>query len=330
MLSTKIGDYEIGDLIGSGAMGDVYRGTDTRTGQTVAIKALKSALVEREPILLERFRREGDALRTLNHPNIVKMIDMVGWAGNYYMIMEYVPGGDLSALIDAAPEGMPVERALSIALDLADALTRAHRLNIIHRDLKPANILLADDGTPRLSDFGVAHFGEGATITASGVIIGTFAYLSPQACMGLPPDEQGDIWSFGVVLYEMLAGRRPFDAVAPAALLNMILNNPLPDISEFCPGLPDRLVDLLYRMLDKTAEGRIPSVRLVGAELEALIKGTSTGITPFDPLESRQAGQASLFSTPPPEATSSPSSKRCAAKSVRALLPCRASRIRST
>ena len=125
---------------------------------------------------------------------------------------------------------------MQIGLDLADALTRTHRLEIIHRDLKPGNVLLAADGTPRLTDFGVAHIGDGQTLlTQAGTIIGTIAYLSPEACEGKPHDESSDIWAFGMILYEMLAGRHPYaDETTPAGMLNAILNDPDPRPARTC------------------------------------------------------------------------------------------------
>src|SRR5687768_13862499 len=141
--------YDLGEKLGEGGMGTVYRGVDRSTNIPVAIKVLKADATESD--ILARFIREGEALRQLNHPNIVKLLDTVQENGQYYLVMELVEGGSLADVI-ARDEALPISRILSIALDLADALTRAHRLNIIHRDLKPANILIASDGTPRLTD----------------------------------------------------------------------------------------------------------------------------------------------------------------------------------
>ena len=168
--------YRILSEIGRGGMGTVYKGQDTLTDQIVAIKQLKPELVT--PNLIERFVREGNALRELNHPNIVKMLDDVEENGNHYLIIEYLPGGDLNKLLKAGQ--MPVDKVLQLAIDISDALTRAHRLNIIHRDLKPANVLLAEDGTPRLTDFGVAHIAEKERVTDTDIIIGTLDYLAPE------------------------------------------------------------------------------------------------------------------------------------------------------
>jgi serine/threonine-protein kinase len=250
----------------------VYRGVDTETGQMVAIKILKPEVVAQQPELLTRFLREGEALRRLNHPNIIKMLAATEEKGQYYLVMEYVEGGSLQDLLKAHGQ-LPLEQCLKTGLDLADALTRAHRLNIIHRDLKPANILLATDGTPRLADFGIARFGEGPPLTQTGLVLGTVDYLSPEACQGDNLDARTDIWAFGVLLYEMLTGQPPFRGNNVAATLTAILTQPTPDLQQQRPDIPETLVSLIYRMLEKDQEQRLPSVRLVGAELEAILSG---------------------------------------------------------
>jgi non-specific serine/threonine protein kinase len=294
--------YTLGERIGSGAMGDVYQGIDTRSGAAVAIKALKPDLMQRNPALLTRFLREGEALRQLNHPNIVALLDTFEREGMHYLVMEHIAGGDLATRLSHAPEGLPLGEALSISLDLADALTRAHRLGIIHRDFKPANILLAEDGSPRLSDFGIAHVGGEGVITETGSTLGTLSYLAPEGCMGEALDERADIWAFGISLYEMLTGQRPFKADNPAALIRSILNTPLPDPTVIRGEIPPALADLLYRMLDKNRDSRIPSVRLVGAELESLLKRGEIAAGQVAPRHAAIATtverEASLFETP--------------------------------
>ncbi|MBN1565031.1 MAG: protein kinase [Anaerolineae bacterium] len=267
--------YRLGDMIGRGGMGDVYKGTDTHTTETVAIKRLHESIIADNPDIVDRFQREGEALRTLNHPNIVSILDTVEENGQHYLIMEYVSGGSLRDLIDEQSR-LPIEAVLNVALDLCDALTRAHRLHIIHRDIKPDNVLLAEDGTPRLTDFGVAHLGGRSRLTQTGSVIGTYAYLSPEACNGEELDERTDIWSFGVMLFEMLAGRVPFNEQTTAAVLTAILTKPAPDLRRLRDNIPDRLLDLIYRMLEKDRARRISSVRRVGAEIEEIIRSIHT------------------------------------------------------
>jgi serine/threonine protein kinase len=271
-------DDLVHDLLGQGGMGAVYRATDTQSGALVAIKALRPEVCD-NPDLVRRFEREGEALRQLDHPNIVKMLAAVQADGQHYLVMEYVQGGSLQEQLDVHGP-LPPPRLVEIALDLADAITRAHRLGIIHRDLKPGNVLLAQDGTPRLTDFGLAHIAGSRPLTEAGMLVGTLDYLSPEACRGEGLDESSDIWAFGVLLFTALTGRLPFAGETLAARLNAILTIPVPDLAELCPAVPDGLADLVYRMLEKDPLQRIGSVRLVGAELEALWKQYRTGSTP--------------------------------------------------
>ena len=264
--------YRIDAEIGAGGMGTVFRGVDLETRQTVAIKHLKAEVAK--PEIIERFKREGEALRELNHPNIVRMIDAIDEDDNHYLVMDYVAGGDLAKLIAAG--GIDFRQVLKIAIDLADALTRAHKLKILHRDLKPANVLLADDGTLRLTDFGVAHVGRKDRLTDTSVVIGTLDYLPPEAFTESIFDERGDIWAFGVIIFEMLTGNLPFSGDVMSQVMYNILNEPLPDLENLCPDAPIALVDLVYRMLERDPQARIPSVRIVGAELEAILHRPET------------------------------------------------------
>ena len=295
-----IAGYEFHHLIGEGASGTVYRGLNTRTGELVAIKCLKPHDVTRLSGYLERFRREGELLRQMDHPNIVKLLDTVEHNGQQFLIMEYVPGGSLRDLLDQQPQ-LPLETVLWIALDLADALTRAHRLDIVHRDLKPENVLLADDGTPRLTDFGIAYLATSAPLTQEGALIGTPHYISPEALNQQGLDGRADIWSFGVMLFEMLAGRHPFEAELLTALLNAIMHTPPPDMEALRPDAPVALVDLIYRMLQKDPCARIPSVRLVGAELEALLRTEDVVVRiPGHDVARHTVDGSSVFATPTP------------------------------
>jgi predicted ATPase len=277
MDTTIGGRYRIEDRIGQGGMGAVYRGVDTHTGQPVAIKVLLTGAAGPRPEEVARFRREGEALRQLDHPNIVKIEGMIEEDARHYIVMEYVSGGSLDDLLRDTPQ-LPVERVLAIALELADALTRAHHLHVVHRDIKPANVLLAEDGTPRLTDFGTALIAGLPHLTRPSAVIGTPYYISPEAIQGQQVDRRADIWSFGVMLYEMLAGARPFTADLLSALALAIVQHPTPDLEQIRPDAPVALVDLVYRMLEKDPNARVPSARLVGAELEAIQLGLAVSI----------------------------------------------------
>ena len=259
--------YKLGDKIGAGGMGTVFRAVDTRTDQTVAIKQLNPDIAT--PDLIERFRREGEALRQLNHPNIVKSLDTLYDKRSYYLVMEYVSGGDLHDLIKTGD--LPLERVLRIAIDLADSLTRAHKLDIIHRDLKPANVLITDESIVKLTDFGIAHINAEKRITTDSAIIGTLDYLAPEILNGEGISRRSDIWAFGVILYEMLSGQHPFRGDTYGALITNILTQNPPDLEALCPDAPVALIDLIYRMLDKDRGYRVRSVRQIGLELEDIL-----------------------------------------------------------
>ncbi|MCD4686003.1 MAG: serine/threonine protein kinase, partial [Anaerolineae bacterium] len=288
--------YERGELLGQGGMGDVYHGRDTLTGDPVAIKGLKPDIVAANPGLIERFVREGELLRQLDHPNIVKMLTATEDEEQHVLIMEYVSGGSLRDLLERESP-LPVRRAVEIALDVADALTRAHRLKIIHRDIKPANVLLAEDGTPRLTDFGVARLSDRTRMTESGIIVGTFAYLSPESCRDEAPDARSDIWAFGVMLYEMLTGQRPFTGTNPLALMAAIVDNPHTEARDLCPIVPSALNTLVQQMLEKDPQQRISSVRKVGSVLEDIMLTLDEEDYPHT-RKSMAGGDISRFSTP--------------------------------
>jgi predicted ATPase len=253
-------------------MGIVYRGTDLRTGAAVAIKQLRLDVVSRAESI-ERFRREGEALERLNHPNIVRVLELARERETHYIVMEYIAGGSLENLLESRASPLPIERVVNIALDLCDALTRVHRLEIIHRDLKPSNVLMADDGTPRLTDFGAAYMVGKERLTAAASIIGTTEYLSPEALGGEDIDARADIWAFGVILFEMLTLRRPFSENNLARTLHNITFSSPPDLELLRPDCPAALADLVYGMLVKDRNQRVPSARQVGAALDDVQNG---------------------------------------------------------
>lgn len=280
------GRFEVAELIRQGGMGEVYRALDQQSGEWVALKRLKAETQDESGRdAIARFVREGELLRTLNHPNIVKIVTAVEENGSHYLVMEYVKGGSLADLL-VKQSRLAIAQSLRIALDLTDALTRAHRLDVIHRDIKPENVLMADDGTPRLTDFGLARLGT-STITQSGVMVGTYMYLAPEAFQGHSLDIRADIWAFGVMLFQMLVGKRPFEAETPGGVMAAVLTHKTPDVEAARPDTPPGLADLIYRMLEKDPLQRIQSMRIVGGELEKLLKtlesGTKAVIKPARP-----------------------------------------------
>jgi predicted ATPase/Tfp pilus assembly protein PilF len=264
--------FERRHLIAQGGMGAVYYGYDREAGSSVAIKQLKPGLALADPGLLGRFIREAEILRRLDHPNIVRMIASVANGAEHQIVMEYMGGGSLRNLL-RIERRLHFTRAASILLELTDALSRAHHLGVIHRDIKPENVLLTKDGTPKLGDFGLALVVD-AGLSTSNAMLGTIAYLSPEALSGEVVDARADLWALGVMLFEMITGRRPFEAPLPAALVTAILHQPTPDLEALCPDTPIELLDLAYRLLEKDRGQRIASARQVGAELEAITRTT--------------------------------------------------------
>lgn len=257
--------YTITSRLGKGVMGMVYRATDTKSGKAVALKIISSELII-DPDMLERFRREGEALSKLKHPNIVGFIDAFQHDENYVIVMEYVSGGSLYELIKVGP--LPIEQVRQIALDLCDALIRAHRLSIIHRDLKPENILIDQDGTPKLADFGVARLSEGTRLTRSGTQVGTPYYMSPEAWEGKTLDAQADIWSLGVILFEMLTGQVPFGGDTGPAVMNKVFTSPSPDLKKLRADVSKSLAKIVSRMLTRDKNRRYRTMREVAVDLE--------------------------------------------------------------
>lgn len=295
-INSTINDrYDIKTLLGRGGMGNVYLAFDRETKENVAIKHLKSEFVSDTPEIVERFTREAEILRQLDHPNIVDIRDSIIVGDEHYIVMDYIDGGSLDRYMKNN-EHIPLDRVLEIGLDLADALTRAHRLKIIHRDIKPANVLMTKSGKPLLTDFGVAHVADRTRVTEAGSVIGTYAYLSPEACQGQELDERADIWSFGVVLYELISGQRPFHGDQPAHIITRIMSETPQDLSELRPDVSPPLVELVMWMLDKDRDQRIATVRRVGTELESILEGLDT--TPRPATANDQA--SSRFSTTPP------------------------------
>jgi eukaryotic-like serine/threonine-protein kinase len=257
--------YKITVAHGVGGMGEVFLAIDEKSGQQVAVKVLARHLTLHEESL-ERFRREAETLRQLKHPNIVGFVDAFEHERQYVIVMEYVPGGSLHDLIKQGP--LAVERARKIALDLCDALIRAHGLNIIHRDIKPENVLIDEDGTPKLADFGVARLSESTRMTRSGTQVGTPYYMAPEAWEGKPLDVQADIWSLGVVLFEMLTGQVPFSGDTPMEVMNKVRTIPVPNIKKLRADVPQGLAAIITRMLMRDKKRRYPTVRHLSADLE--------------------------------------------------------------
>lgn len=266
--------YRLQEELGAGGMGVVYRALDTLNGETVAIKQIRHGAAD--PDQIARFKREGDVLRELDHPNIIRLLDTFEYDGQHHLVMRYISGGNLSQRMTQQP--FTLEQIIRTGIDLADALTQAHKRNVVHRDLKPANILIDADNTILLTDFGLAHMAGAAGITSTGAIVGTIDYLPPEAFKEDPRDASGDIWSFGVILAEMLIGANPFTRPTLLETIWAITSEPTPDLESAAPIDAVSLVDLIYRMLERDPAARIASARHVGAALEDIAQGSSRRI----------------------------------------------------
>ncbi len=287
MIGRSLRHYRIVEKLGAGAMGEVYLADDEKLRRRVALKVLAPALAE-DPEHLERFEREARAIAALNHPNIVTIHSVEEAGGVRFLTMEQVAGRTLDELIPE--DGFQLRELLDLAVPLADALAAAHQRGVVHRDLKPGNVMVSGDGRLKVLDFGLAKLVEPAVAdpaergkrspdssqlpteaaTLEGRLLGTMPYMSPEQAQGLGVDHRCDIFSFGVVLYEMATGHRPFEEDNPAALIASILRDRPPPVTELNPGLPPALARLIDRCLVKEPRARPSSARDLHDELDQL------------------------------------------------------------
>jgi serine/threonine protein kinase/tetratricopeptide (TPR) repeat protein len=278
----QIGPFRIERELGRGAVGVVYLAHDTKLNRPVAIKSLPAEVMENSKAP-SRFSREARLLASLNHPNIATIYDEFQETEDVaYLILEYVPGQTLGERIAKRP--LKLEEALSIALQIAEAVAAAHEHDVIHRDLKPGNIKITPEGKVKVLDFGLAKAvgGEAAdqksTVTEPGRVIGTPAYMSPEQARGKPADKRSDIWSFGCVLYEMLAGRLPFRGETISDTLANILQTE-PNLEMLPRGTPDNIVVLLRRCLEKDLHRRLQHIGDASIEIDETLRSTAAPIT---------------------------------------------------
>jgi serine/threonine protein kinase/dienelactone hydrolase len=263
---TVINHYRIIEKIGAGGMGEVYLAEDTSLNRKVALKFLSSHLCQ-DADCRERFKREAQAAAKLNHPNIVTIHEVSEFNGRPFFAMEHVAGQSLRELIKA--KELPIERVIDLAVQLCDGLNRAHEFGIIHRDIKPANILVTTDGHPKIADFGLASIQGLEHLTKSGSTLGTVAYMSPEQARGEEVDARTDIWSFGIVLYEMITGRPPFTHDHEQAVIYSILHDePRPLESAESSTIPE-LQLIVDRALKKDSRARYASASEMLKHLKA-------------------------------------------------------------
>lgn len=281
-----LGHYRILHSLGEGGMGEVYAAEDTKLGRRVAIKVLPPSVAE-DPGRLARFEREARAVAALNHPNIVTIFAVEQADDRRFISMELVEGESLAAII--ARGGVTLRRFFDLAIPLADALNTAHERGIVHRDLKPANILVTADGRPKILDFGLAKLGSaedsipapeaGMTLTLAGHVLGTVPYMSPEQVQGKDLDGRSDIFSLGVIFYELLTGRRPFGGETSADVISSILRDAPPSLGELKVDLPFHLGRIVKRTLEKRADRRYQTALDLRNEIEDLRREVETGVS---------------------------------------------------
>jgi len=293
---SRLGAYEVLSLIGVGGMGEVYRARDTKLGRDVALKILPASFTH-DAERIARFKREAQMLASLSHPNIAGIYGLDEAEGQQFLALELVEGETLAAKLARSADralpkrGLPVDEALTLARQVADALDAAHEKGIIHRDLKPANIAVTDDGVVKVLDFGLAKALETTTsselsmsptltfaATQAGVILGTAAYMSPEQAKGRGADKRSDVWSFGCVLYEMLAGKRPFEGEDVSDTLAAVLRAD-PDWAALPKSLPASIELLVRRCLERDRRRRVGDVSTIRFLLDDPLPAAAPGVS---------------------------------------------------
>jgi len=268
--------YEVEELVGAGGMSSVYRAHDRLLDRKVALKVMHQHFGE-DPEYVERFRREARSVAALSHPNVVTVIDRGEHGGRQFIVFEYIDGENLKQLIQRRGQA-PVKTALELAGQIAQALSFAHQQGLVHRDVKPQNVLLNGDGTAKVTDFGIARsLDVQHGMTQTGTVLGTSDYIAPEQAQGQNVDEQTDIYSLGVVLYELLTGEVPFPGESFVAVAMRHINEPPPPIRDKRPDVPPRVEALVQKAMAKEPRDRFRSMAEFCAAMDACLAELSTG-----------------------------------------------------
>jgi eukaryotic-like serine/threonine-protein kinase len=288
---TVIGAYEVRELIGAGGMGEVYRAHDARLGRDVALKLIPASFVT-NPDRLQRFEQEARATAALSHPNVTAIYDIGSYFGQPFVVSELLEGATLRDVLTSGP--LAIRTAVSYAQQIAQGLSAAHRKGIVHRDLKPENLFVTRQGLVKILDFGLAKLTMPAglaevddEITVPGVILGTIGYMSPEQARGEKVDHRSDIFTLGMVLYEMLAGRRAFEGASPADTISAILKEHPPELGQIVRDLPPAVDRIVTRCLEKEPDDRFQSAADLGFALDA-VSGFSAPMAAIAPPARRR------------------------------------------
>jgi serine/threonine protein kinase len=269
------GRYQIEELLGQGGMSSVYKAFDPNLQRMVAIKLVHSHLSNNQEFV-RRFEVEATAVARLRHSNIIQVYDFNHDNNIYFMVLEFVPGETLQQRIkrlNASGRHLPLDEALRFTIDICKASDYAHQRGMVHRDIKPANVMLDVNGNAILMDFGIARIMGGQQHTATGAVLGTALYMSPEQIQGLHPDARADIYSIGVMLFESLSGIPPFEADSVMTLMMMHMKDPVPDIETMHPGIPHALKVIINKALEKDRANRYQSAADMAAELQKVLDG---------------------------------------------------------
>ncbi len=299
MIGQVVGQYRIIEKLGEGGMGAVYKGIDLMVEREVAIKMLRPEIA-RQPELVERFRSEAITLAKLNYPGIATLYNFFRQGDDFFMVMEFVSGRTLESIIRESG-AMPWERAVPLFCRILEAIQPAHQSGILHRDIKPSNIMLTSWGGVKVMDFGIARVLGAARLTREGRMVGTIEYIAPERIRGDESDVRADIYSLGIVLYEMLTGRLPFESTSEFEIMRGHVQDEPPPFHKFCQNFPESIETVVMQALGKTADNRIQSC---SAFLMALQNATQ-GLTPSTTLPQFPAPEPArpAGSPPPPNYT---------------------------
>lgn len=258
--------YDILSLIGQGGMADVYKANDTILNRVVAIKILREKL-SNDAMTLVRFQREASAASRLSHPNVVDIYDVGESEDMHYIVMEYIRGRTLKQMI-AQRGSLSVSESIHIMMQLTSAISHAHSHHIIHRDIKPQNVLVKDDGTVKITDFGIAIANDAVQLTLNNAVMGSAHYLAPETAQGKDASEQVDIYSLGIVFYELLTGSVPFSGKTPTEIAVKHLRQPIPYVRDFNQQIPQSVENIILKATAKNPEQRYKSADLMLEDLQ--------------------------------------------------------------